>query len=1110
MKTMLSKVLNGFIACIAFTWILSITQSESLMAQCNGIIQIQHTIIQPCANDGQIVLQVSGGVAPYQYQWASAYDAAFNANTKDINNLKPGYYSVTVTDAINNCGVINYLGLNAPFLVNTITTPADCPLNNGTAEVTNISGGAIPYSYLWSTGATTEKIENLAAGSYQLTVSDANGCFLFLDGSNNQKDSMSELTVQQKSDITLMITAKDAECTILSGEIDATVESGGLPPYVYAWENYFTQQTWNTQKIINVASGYYMVTVTDANGCYAISGSELGKKQSFNVTLASTQENCQNSDGTASVTASGGSAPYQYQWSNGLNIQQITGLTGGNYTITVTDANGCEENGYVNVYNYSPIQPNIIIQNETCHDGQGSISCTPTLGTAPFTYFWSNGSTTSSISNLSQGNYYVTITDQVGCKRIQYAFVSNMASFEIIATSEPEKCNGAKGKATVSVNGGVPPFTYQWNNGETTSQITNLSNGYYYCTITDATGCTSVAYNYVSLDNQLNAYAYSNPEICESKNGIATIWASGVNNPISFKWNTGAQTSIINALSSGTYTVTITDALGCSVVKQTFVNRTSGDFQVSVSTLPATCIFEADGQAVANVTGGTPPYSYQWGNGSTGNTTSGLVSYFGIGVIAKDSKGCVDQDYSPSVGYVSLDCAALIKGTVYNDANENCTPDIGEQGIENVFITCMPNVQYATTTDDFGNYHFYVPKDQQYLITQTEEYKGQICPTGSIITPVTTAAQVYEFNDFFDKPLDVNDLKVSMNYYEPARPGFTHKLIVHVLNAGLHKANGNVILDYDAAVQYVTGGSSVDQVNRKVTFNFTDLLPFTGSIQFEVVFQTPATSLAGEQQKYIAHVYPDLNDASFVDNEENLILTVVNSYDPNEKSISFPDGLASDCFTEKDSILKYTVRFQNTGNYPASFVVIKDKLDDDLDIATLRTGSASHPFRIQFLPDQSLAFLFDPIYLPDSTRDEKGSHGFVTFYIKPKKDLVKNTVIKNKAEIYFDFNKPIITNSVQVIKCFSSATEEEHSQDAVRISPNPVIDQLHLDISFSKHFTGTLEVVDLIGRIVYQEHMDYAAGEISNILPIQHLTPGSYFIRFIGDRILDGKTFIKL
>lgn len=495
--TGLSDVLTGYSGAMVF---LQVTDVNNVSAYSSGFssppfLLSGSTTSAACPALGSATVTVTGGTAPYSYQW---YDAATMApvggNTATVN-VPGGYYSVTVTDAAG-CVYSSVDSANGSFSVQSIpafsytvnTTQANC--TNGTATVSGLSGGVSPYTYLWSNGATTSSLSGLTAGSYQVQITDAQGCTV-----------PRSVYVSQSIAINGNVTATPATCTQNNGAMTA-FGSGGTPPYTYSWSNGGT-----TQSITGLATGYYGLTVTDANGCFGTSGGYVSGSTPINATYAATASSCTSATGSATLSVSGGTAPYTITW-NTSPVQ--TGLTAsnlpaGNYSFHITDATGCTRNGIAVIPPVHVISAAFTAVNATCTQANGSLQVTPSGGTAPYTYSWSNGAATATASGLAAGSYSVAITDNAGCSVTKWGNVT--ATSPIVAglsTTQASCIYTSDGTITAGVSGGTAPYTYTWSNGGTGASISGLATGYYSVHITDAASCTRNLYTYVGYNAAAN------------------------------------------------------------------------------------------------------------------------------------------------------------------------------------------------------------------------------------------------------------------------------------------------------------------------------------------------------------------------------------------------------------------------------------------------------------------------------------------------------------------------------------------------------------------------------------------------------------------------------
>jgi len=1073
----------------------------------NSNIIITDTIIsQACTNNGQIDVGITGGTAPYTFQWMTDYNLPVLSTSQNLTGAYAGNYVLIVTDSHSTCNTINVYLAPAFQIQSSGTEDTTCPIHSGSLTVI-ATGGNIPYSYLWSNGGTTATIGGLAPGHFDVTVTDAAGCEVIA----SHLDSAG-LDVYAGGSINLSLTFQNpTTCQNNNGTITAT-PTGGTSPYTYAWSNngvLIPSQTGN-QATGLAGNDYYTVVVTDANGCVGY-GYEYSMTFTSPITLGitSTPQNCSTINGSATVAANGSTAPYTYLWSTGATTQAITGLAAGYFTVTVTDANSCINTSSTYVEYYSPVNANVSSTDQMCNASLGLASAAPTSGTAPYTYSWSNGATTAAVTSLSPGYYEVTVTDNAGCSVASYVYIALGSLITPNATQTDQACPNTLGTATLAPTGGVAPYTYFWSNGATGATITGLQNGNYQYTITDANGCQYLGGNvYINFNSGIEAEVYAQAyPTCLQPNGSAYVYITNGATSLSYLWNNGQTGSTATGLAGGFYQVTITQTTtNCSVIKNISLNAQSPMY-ATVSVTPATCIFTNDGSATVSLINGTPPYTYAWGNGATTASVDSLHARWGIGVNVTDANGCWADAYQNSVGYQNLSCAAVITGTIVDDLNGDCTFDNGDNELQNTWVGVVPG--HGTLSDVYGNYRLLVPAGN-YAVTQHALYRNQGCPVGSMVLDNLNAGTVYANNNFYDWPLNVQDLRVSITDIEEPRPGFTHTVRVWFQNNGLFPvSNAVVTFVYDANVTYTGGAYAVNTQTRTITIN-CGLLPASfGYGYVDLDFTTDPSTPLGTLETYTASITPVINDATPLNNTETEQYPVVSSYDPNLLTVS-PKGSGNPGYiAHADSVLKYTIHFQNTGNFAASFVAIRDTLDPGLDPSTIQLGASTAPVTYQ-LEDNVLIFLLDPIYLPDSSTDQLNSNGVVSFYVKQVKDLAAGTQIHNKTAIYFDFNQPVPTNSVlNTLTDTAEGITTINDEINMQLMPNPSAGQTNVVLSLQQNFTGMLEVTNLLGQTVHAEPINLQPGNYTVPLNLQDQASGIYLVHLSNNSTSHCLKFVK-
>jgi gliding motility-associated-like protein len=329
-------------------------------------------------------------------------------------------------------------------------------------------------------------------------------------------------------------------------------------------------------------------------------------------------------NGSVTVTATGGQAPYTFVWAGGITGSTRSNLTAGNYTVTATDANNCTGTLTVTITAPSALSLNTSSTGASCGSNNGSASVSVTGGTPGYTYSWNNGATTSSISGIAAGSYTVTVRDNNNCTATATVMVSSTGGAIITLNNQTNvRCNGANdGSIDVTVTGGTPPYTFLWNTGATTEDISGLAPGSYTLTVNDNNNCPSF---FTATITEPGILAISGTTVnagCGVSDGRVDITVNGGTQPYSYLWSNGVTTEDLLNVPAGNYQVTVTDANGCTGTNS-FTVISPGNINVSITTTDPVCRGVNNGSISISVTGGIPPYTYLW---STGATTASITN----------------------------------------------------------------------------------------------------------------------------------------------------------------------------------------------------------------------------------------------------------------------------------------------------------------------------------------------------------------------------------------------------------------------------------------------------------------------------------------------------
>ena len=491
-----------------------------------GITQID-SLTCFSSNDGQIELNASNGVAPYQY---SIDNSAYSSNTI-FNNLSLGNYMAYARDT-NMCVDSMSFDIYAPtaFSLAMDSTNVTCKdLADGTAVVT-ASGASGGYTYLWNDALAqnTATAVGLDVGNYQVIVSDANGC----------QDSLAVLIEEPDS---LLLSLDDLTNVLCNGGNTGSISvstTGGTIAYSYLWSN----GGGANEDLSNATAGMYTLTVTDANACTAQLSATITEPTALTINLAGTNIFCFGGiDGEVDATVNGGVSPYTYGWTgpNGFTsaVEDINALSAGTYTLTVTDSNNCVMNESITITQPADVVITFSEVSVNCFGGNdGSLTAQVlTGGTAPFQFQWdaaANNQNTAMATGLIAGTYMVTVTDGNGCTFTNSSTVTEpLAPLQIAVTGTDINCAGYNdGIASVVATGGTAGYTYLWNDpqAQTNAQATNLSSNTYQVTVTDANGCTETGSVFIDEPTPIAVVATPDSANCwGDATGSITVEALG-------------------------------------------------------------------------------------------------------------------------------------------------------------------------------------------------------------------------------------------------------------------------------------------------------------------------------------------------------------------------------------------------------------------------------------------------------------------------------------------------------------------------------------------------------------------------------------------------------
>lgn len=621
-------------ACVAILN-TTITEPTALQAQ---LLNAQNPTCFGQAN-GQLTVGGAGGTAPYTYQWLP-----LQSSQTQIQSLAAGTYICTLTDA-NACQTqLTHTLQDPPILQMSLLSsqPAFCGQPNGGLSVV-FSGGTGPLQAVWSNNQVGSSITNVLAGSYQLLLTDSLGCNL------NQSFSVPNVNGPQLSaGAQSAPTCHDAQNGALSV---AVLDAAALQSIVWSPAPSIGQ---GSLSIANLAAGTYVCTVTDTNACVATLVLPLIAPSPLLLNLQSiTSVSCfGGANGSASVVASGGTAPYAYNWpALASTANQQSGITAGPQLCVVTDAQNCIDSLALAISEPTPLVAQVqVLQAPTCvYSQNGMLQGQGQGGTAPYTYLWPTYTQTApTLIGVGTASQTLVVTDAQNCVDTIFYAPTSISQTSAAAQTTPVSCLGfTDGQISLTITGGQAPYLISWNNGQTGTNLQNIGSGTYAAYIFDNLGCLDTAEVNVPTLSLLEASATGTSLICAGTNTGQLIVAaqSGVQ-PYQLYLNGQLQSTFNPSnLTAGSYQMVVTDSIGC--VDSLLYQIDSSTLNVTALSLPTLCNGVQSGSVYLTVANGMEPYFYAW-PGFLENTDSliGLSSGY-IHYEVNDAMNCsvVDSIY---------------------------------------------------------------------------------------------------------------------------------------------------------------------------------------------------------------------------------------------------------------------------------------------------------------------------------------------------------------------------------------------------------------------------------------------------------------------------------
>jgi|GEM_PF-434937 len=586
-------------------------------------------ITNVCIGDSSagITIHALGGMLPYEYEWN------ITSNDSTLTNLPAGYYTVTVTDAqgcwdSTSVTISNY---DQPTISLTPDGNNVCPNFGMVTTTSTITGGLAPYFTFWDChGSIIQNMPQLSIlidstncnyiDTMKFQVMDAHGCIA--------RDSVFIHVIDTTNPIFTTLPIPIQYATFNNPNYQ-------IPDFHNLIQNNISDNCWIPSRItitqnpvantIINSNTYVTITITDPCGNSKSTWIRVILPLRASITDTNHVACYGTNTGSATVTAYGGISPYTYHWSTipSQTTSTATNLLAGNYTVTVTDSLGVSVTTSILITQPTNLSTSISGTNVLCNGGAtGSATLTVSGGTTPYQFLWTGGATSQNRTNLIAGTYTVTVTDHRGCTKTSTVSITQPTVINPIITAHNATCNENNGVLTINATGGVTPYQYQWSNSVQNDTISGLSPGIYTCTVTDGNNCTKTISDTIFVTPTITIdQIITNPETCTQMNGSIEVDASGGTTPYQYAWSFGtSQTNILDHLSTGTYSVTITDQDGCTQTEEATIDNMI--IQLSVASTTSSSCGQSNGTVTIEVVSDFVDYTFDWGPIITFNNNS--------------------------------------------------------------------------------------------------------------------------------------------------------------------------------------------------------------------------------------------------------------------------------------------------------------------------------------------------------------------------------------------------------------------------------------------------------------------------------------------------------
>ena len=993
-------------------------------------------VTPPCHNDGLLTITATGLTPPLTVSWTTTGSSGTTITHTGVTGLfdaltgySGGPVYVTATDGTNSA--TNSYGGMPPFHFSVAAAPEICP-TPGSASV-SVSGGTAPFTYQWYDLATSAIVGtgspiNLLTGQYGVMITDAAGCTY---GTNDTYDSSVSAIIGYVPTFTLSTNATTANCTNGTASV-VSISSGAVLPVHYLWNNGAM-----TAAIGGLTTGFYSVIVTDALGCRDTGDVYVPQSVTISAPVTATPASCLDTNGAVIAFGSGGTPPYAYHWNNGAITQAQTGLSAGYYSVLATDANGCIGTGAGYVSVSTPIVVTYTSSPSLCTSPTGNATLAPAGGTSPYTILWYTAppQTTPTATTLAAGNYNFKVTDAVGCVQTGTVTVPPVDVISLSFSSTPALCTLSNGSINVTAVGGVAPYSYLWNTGDTSANFTSHPSGGYMLTVTDNMGCKVTKYPYLPDYSPVSLGVSTTPASCIFTNdGSLTALPSGGTAPYAYGWSTGGTTATISGLPYGPYWFYVTDASGCTAENYTWLpfDSTTTDCYCTISgtiynDTNSNCVQDAGEVGINNV------QVYCSGIGYTYTDASGHYSFL-----------------VPSGTYTVSETVLAFYPLASCQSNAIVVTAAAATG-------CVHTVDFANTMDTIHDMHI-----------STWDYSFPVI--GSPYTQVTTISNDGTVEEDSVLAIYADDGRILTPTFIPSGV-FTGPANHYNTAAGFP-----AMVPGQSSVYYSTYNVPTD-VPIGTTLNFNDSIAYKAPLDNWLTDYSPWNNVDYFSTYVVAAYDPNFKEVS--------------------PKGSGPMGLITYADSTLEYMVHF--QNTGTAPAQNIIVIDTLDNNLDWSTLRPEYMSAACKVTLQQIGSLKVAkFTFSNIFLPTKTSNDLRSNGMFTYTIKTMPGLPIGTQFKNRASIYFDYNAPVMTNQTLNTLGASSTTVVSNTaaeqKKSFTIYPNPANRSFYSVINSTSATSAEMSISDVTGKVLISKTIALQNGAQTISTNISALSPGVYFV----------------